>query len=139
METGLLRAASSTPLQPLPRSGEPAPDTVKTELPASQNVQAATDTTATLGKDERAASEDVRLQIAAEKSSQDPAVAEARQRIVDRDAATGLTVVRIIEERSGVTVDQVPTEAYLRLKASIRAMFDAKTGAATERTFDRSA
>lgn len=141
METALLRTVSSTQSQPLSRTPEAVPDAVKTDLPADQNVQATADSRAAVDKDGRAQSESVRSQMAAtEKAKADTASVEARRRMVDRDAKTGLYVVRIIEQRNGQTVDQIPSDAYLRMKANLRDLLQVKSGGDTPpHSFDTSA
>lgn len=100
--------------QPIRTIGEAAP--VKTDLPPEATVQQGADASALRDKDERPDS-DLRRQVQTD-------VAATNRREIESDAATGVFVMKVIEAGSGDVVDQVPTDAYLRLKVALQSLLD---------------
>jgi uncharacterized FlaG/YvyC family protein len=91
----------------------------KTDLPPQAAVQQGSEFNALADRDPRDISAERRASAVA---------ADQRRRLVDRDAATGLTVMKVIEERSGQVVDQIPAENYLRMKVALKSVLDGIQG-----------
>ena len=99
----------------------PAPDAVKTELPAKATVQQTV----------------APQKLAEQKSGPEPDPAGEISRDVTIDPSTQELVFRTISERSGEVVQQVPDKALLRIRAYAREQRDAEAEAESERHLSR--
>jgi hypothetical protein len=116
MDTGSIRpvspVAEATPSRPVaPNQG------VQTELAAAQAVQSADKSEPAGAHDPRRDGFDDRAEIAA---------SETLRRALSFDEGTHLAVVRKIRDPD-VVVDQIPSEAYLRMRAALQEAADAST------------
>ncbi|MEJ1160982.1 hypothetical protein [Prosthecomicrobium sp. N25] len=118
METGTLRPIAAAPIAPA-RAVETAP-TVHTELPVQAVVQQS-------GGASAAADNDGRAEARARRSNTID-LASVRRREIENDAATGMTVMKVIEEGSGTVLDQIPAESYLRMKVALQSVLDGEDG-----------
>ncbi|NNM74704.1 hypothetical protein [Enterovirga aerilata] len=124
-----MEVVSSARISVLPGLGEaprvvaaPAPDSVRTELPAQATVQ------------QSAASQ----KPANETRNAEPDPRTDVSRNVTIDASTQALVFQTINERSGEVVRQVPDQALLRIRAYARELRDAEAESAeTERQVTR--
>ena len=111
MDTAIARpVVPSAQTQPIRTIGEAAP--VRTDLAVEMTVQQSGDTAEARDRDPRRDS--------AQRQSQASEIAATRRREIESDAATGVYVMKVIEETSGDVVDQVPADAYLRLKVALK-------------------
>jgi len=114
MDTGLTRTvASPQPVAPA-RPPELSAAT-KTELPIEATVTQATASGEARGRDAQAESQAARAGIR---------LPSLRRREIENDAATGMIVMKYIEENSGQVVDQVPADAYLRMKNALNVLLE---------------
>jgi uncharacterized FlaG/YvyC family protein len=116
MDTGTIRPVSPvaevTPTRPVdPTRG------VATELAAAQAVQSAGKSEATGAGDARRQEFDDRAEITA---------SDTLRRTLSFDDATHLPVARKIRNPDTV-IDQIPSEAYLRMRAALQEAVDAST------------
>lgn len=101
----------------LPPTRQPeAPAAVRTDLAIEATVQPGTKANEARDRDPRQES-DLRRPGTTD-------LASVRRREIENDAATGLTVMKVIEERSGEVVDQLPADAYLRMKIALRSVLE---------------
>lgn len=114
METGLTRTVATPPPVAPTRTPEP-PAAVKTELPAPSAVQQSNDAS---GLAER----DARQESYAQRAGFDNSGGNRRE--IENDAATGIYVMKVVEESSGDVVDQVPADAYLRMKVALKTLLE---------------
>lgn len=111
METAIARpVVPSAQTQPIRTIGEAAP--VRTDLAVEMTVQQSGDAAETRDRDPR--------QDSAQRQAQTTGIAATRRREIESDAATGVYVMKVIEETSGDVVDQHPADAYLRLKVALK-------------------
>ena len=102
-------------------SAPPAPDAVKTELPAQATVQ---QTAAPAGPTDA-------------KSGPEPDPTSEVSRDITIDASTQELVFKTINDRSGEIVQQVPDKALLRIRAYSREQREAEAEAESERHLSR--
>jgi uncharacterized FlaG/YvyC family protein len=114
METGTLRPVGPSSVAPA-RPVETAP-TVRTELPAEAAVQQTGTANETRDRDSRPEGDGRRGNTID--------LASVRRREIENDAATGMTVMKVIEEGSGDILDQIPAESYLRMKVALQTVLD---------------
>jgi hypothetical protein len=116
MEAGTLRPVGAAP-PPAPSRLPDPPAAIRTDLPPEATVRQSGETPDTRDRDSRGGN-DARHQS-------DIALANGRRREIENDAATGLTVMKVIEETSGDVVDQIPADAYLRMKVALQSVLAA--------------
>lgn len=114
METGLTRTVATLSPTP-PVRGPEASAATATELPAEATVQQSLEPRESAPRDGRQESDQRRQEIA---------LPSVRRREIENDAATGMTVMKVIEETSGEIVDQVPADAYLRMKVALQTLLE---------------
>lgn len=102
-------ASVGTPVRTEPL---PTPDAVRTELPPASTVVAATETPPARLDVSRSAA---RLQEA------EAAAQDAIKRNLTVDQETRQVVYKAVDTRSGMTVEQIPDESLLKLRAYVRA------------------